>query len=633
MLSNIEKIETATGHYDYLQSLNFRQQIAASQMEGNHLVLAGPGTGKTHTLAYRTMHLINSGVDPQTICLITFTRKAAKSIRDRMNSLMPGVEIGFIGTFHALATELLTNTNHLQNWRLIDGQDDNALIDLTCKSGPIGTAKLSQIFSYHANTQKSMEDVLVDLNLEKYSVYAPKIELAYRHYLDIKRRHGYLNYDDLLLMPIANPSLCQQANFDYLMIDEFQDVSLSQVEFVKALNVANVMAIGDDFQNIYSFRGSDNELILNLDQHFANCKLITLSVNYRSSINITKSINQVVEQTDFGYNKYVTSNFEDDQPNADVIIYDGLTNSAEKIVQSIENDPGEHAILYRRSKMRTKIEAELIKAQIPYKIYGGLNLLERKHIKDLIAIISLINNPHDYIAHIHVLMLNKEISEQDAIEMINSISFDGENNLPTAALTDYSLKTMEQVLDLAIDYYQSNYCTSVNLDMVSNDFAIIRDITKDYTHILAFINDFTLDFKADFSSDDEQDIRVILSTFHASKGLEFDNVHILYGFNDFKPQTLSQIEEEARLFYVAMSRAKYKLEIYDNYSSVRTLNDLINDFIDTPLRENYELNFDDQDISDVEKVTLHLEQDEIEFQEVNEQRVLNFKTVLDYFRK
>lgn len=634
MLENTIKVTELEVSYDYLQSLNYDQQVAATQTTGNQLVLAGPGTGKTHTLAYRAMHLIEQGAEPHKICLITFTRKAANSLKERIEMLMPGVSLGFIGTFHALATSILSEANHLTNWRLIDTADDLTLIEITCKSGPIGSHRLQQIFSYFVNTKKPMTEVLADLGLEKFIDHSDQIEKAYEFYANTKARLNYLNYDDLLLLPIENSRLAKNVNIDYLMVDEFQDVTQLQVDFIKALDANNLMVIGDDFQNIYRFRGSDNKLILDFGTTFDNAKIITLTTNYRSTVNIATAINKIVEQTTFGYPKYITSNRNDTDFNRDVEIFGGLENSTDLIIEKLLADPeGEHAILYRRSRMRAKIEQALIRNNIPYQIYGGLNLLEREHIKDLLSIISLINNPNDYLAHIHVLRIGDTLSEEQAVEAINNLQVGIENDILTHSLLDYRLRTVDQILDLAIDYYMENIVQVKTDPKLNADFEIIRNLANVYPHILAFLNDFTLDYKVDFRSSDEVYPRVILSTIHASKGLEFDNIHILYGFNKFHEMSLAQLEEEARLFYVAMSRAKDGLYIYDNFSKRRSLNDIINDFLDSPLYENYEVHYDDKDISDVTKVTLHLDQDEIETELEEHNLRLSFKSVLDFFKK
>lgn len=630
MLNNIER----NHDQNYMHTLNYDQQVAVSTLDGHQLVLAGPGTGKTHTLAYRTLHLINQGVDPSTIFLITFTRKAANTLKERIEQLLPGVNLGFIGTFHALATHILSEANSLNSWRLIDKNDDLTLIDITCKSGPIGAERLQQIFSYYANTLKSIDEVLEDLNLQEFIDHSDRIEQAYHFYAETKARLNYLNYDDLLIYPIKNQKLLEKVKIDYLMIDEFQDVTQLQVDYTKALGAKNVMAIGDDFQNIYRFRGSDNQIILNFSNQFEGAKIITLKTNYRSTVNISNAVNQIVKQTKFGYPKYIVSNRDDNDPNLPVNIYDGLEDSTQIIIDKLLRDPyGEHAILYRRSRMRAKLEQALITNNIPYQIYGGLNLLERKHIKDLLAIVSLINNPNDYLSHIHVLRINDSLSEHQAVEAINSLSIGSVSDISTSPLLDYRLRTVDQILDLAIDYYFTNIAESLTNQQINTDFEIIRNLAEGYPHPLAFLNDFTLDNKLDFKSDEESRTTVTLSTIHASKGLEFDNVHILYGFNKFRSMSSEDTEAEARLFYVAVSRAKNTLSIYDNFSRKRTLNDIINDFIDVAARDNFEITYDDQEMSDVTKVTLHLDQDDLTEELSYQNLKTSVKSVIEFFKK
>ncbi len=628
MISNLTQLTQLENEYPYLADLNYMQQIAASSTIGNHIVLAGPGTGKTHTLAYRTMHLIKQGVDPANICLITFTRKAASTLKARIKNLLPDVKLGFIGTFHSLATNILSEVNHLQGWRLINQSEDIALITMTTDGGELSAKRLSQIFSYYANTKKPMEQVLISLNLQKYIAFAHKIEQAYEHYQATKLRMNYLTYDDLLAIPASNHQLSQNVNFEFLMIDEFQDVSQLQIDFIKSLNCPNTMVIGDDFQNIYSFRGSDSQLILNIDKYLNDPKLITFTRNYRSTINICNYANKIVKQTKFGFEKHISSNFSDSDINPKLQIHSGLEDINELILNKVVNSKEQHAILYRRSNMRVQIETMLITNNIPYQIAGGQNLLDRKHIKNLLAIIKLINNPDDYLAHIHVLLLDSKLDLTSASKLLNSQDRFQPQTLPTTQLLASKLSTPQQIVDMAIDYYQVNIAQKSQA--ITNDFLIISSLARKYTHILAFINDFSLEPTVDYNSDDSSKPRVILSTIHASKGLEFDHVHLLHGFNNLHSMPLTHNEEEARLLYVAITRAKHNLSIYDNFSTKRSLNDLINDYIANPKRESYNLIYDDEQTSNVTKVTLHLEDD---YQTHDDTQALSINAVIDYFRK
>lgn len=634
MLDNLNKITTLQTNYSYLQSLNYDQQIAATTITHNSLVLGGPGTGKTHTLVYRALHLINQGVNPENIVLITFTRKAANHLKQRVKTEISDVKLGFIGTFHALATSILSDANHLSSWRLIAPNDDLSLIELTCKSGDIGAKRLQHVFSYFANTKKTMDEVLTTLNLTEFLDYSHKIEEAYNFYCKTKRRLSYLNYDDLLINIIDNPNLVRNLKIKYLMIDEFQDVSKLQIDFIKCLNPNNVMAIGDDFQNIYRFRGSDKSILLNFDKYFENANLITLSINYRSSVNISACVNKIVKQTNFSYPKFIVANDTTIHSEDSVKIYNGLDDSTNVIINTIKSNPTEkHTVLYRRTKMVGKLERELIRNNIPYEILGGLNLFERKHIKHLLSIICLINEPNDYLAHINVLMLDDSITKDKAIKLINNLIVGVDNDIITNELLSFKLKTVEQVIDLAIDYYFKQLPDNIANRTINSDFEIIRDLASGYQKIIYFLNDFSLDYKVDFQTNENLNANVILSTIHASKGLEFDNVHILYGFNKFRELELDKIEDEARLFYVATSRAKHSLNIYDNFSKTRSLNDLINDFLDSPLYDTMDLKYDDDDISDVTKVTLHLDQDDLNDNIDSDNLNLSVKSLFDYFKK
>lgn len=628
-MENFTKLDHLENDYSYLAPLDINQKIAVTCTSGNQVVIGGPGTGKTHIIAYRVLHLINEGVDPSKIYLITFTRKAAQSMQQRIKQLMPDITLGYVGTFHTLASKIIAEDNFITAGRLIDNQDNLALVDLTCDSGPIGSSKLMNIFTYFTNTGKPMKQVLTDLQLEKYIDYSEKIEQAYQHYMDTKKRIKYLTYDDLISTIVHNPRLAKKIDIEYLMVDEYQDITKLQLDFIKVLASTNVMVLGDDFQNIYSFRGTDNSLLIDFDKHFNDVKLVELAISYRATPQIANSLNKIVSQTKFGYCKYITSALEDD--NNDITIYGGLEQYTPLIISHIRSNKQTHGIIYRRNKMRSLVEQELIKQNIPYQIYGGINLLEREHIKDLISIISLINNPGDYIAHLQVLKL-WGIDEQQAVKMVSTINFKDYENLPTSSLLTSELGTVGQILNLATEYYFSLFKEATNEKVINEDFDILRKLASGYNSIIGFINDFTLESKIDYNNDESKQPRVILSNVHASKGLEFDNVHFICGFNKFKEMPLIQMEEEARIFYVGLSRAKKAIYIYDNISPARTLNDMINDFIDSPKRENYSITYDNPRISDVSKVTILLDQDNIEY-EINENHRFDLKSILNFFRK
>lgn len=575
MLENTRRVTKLANEYEYLRSLNTKQQIVASQKEGNHLVLAGPGTGKTHTLAYRTMHLIEEGIDPSSIALITFTRKAANTLRMRLGSLLPNVEIGFIGTFHELSSFILNDANNINRWRLIDKVDDHAFLNITCNAGSLGTGRLSDIFSHYANTKLPMKDVLKRLGHTELEPYAERLELAYVHYMAAKARAGYLNYDDMLMQPINNPHLVDCLNFDYLMIDEFQDVTKLQLEFITSLKIPNVMIIGDDFQNIYSFRGTDNKLMLSVDEYFEDPSLITLETNYRSSKQICDLVNSVVERTNYGFPKYVESVTEDEEFGSEFALRPE-TEFIDGIIESIHSKTGSHGIIARTKKDLYAIERKLIENKISYQFNGGVNLLGKKHVKDLLSIMSLIYNPSDYLAHVRVLKTTLNINDDKAKELLDNVSLVWQNEIITKSLLEYKLLTNEQIFRKACNYYFKYIKGDIDIDTIKRDFIVIMQLLQNYPSVVALVNDCTLEPTVDYKSVNRCD--VFLTTIHSSKGLEFDNVHLLHELSNQNKRSLDRLEEEARLFYVAISRAKHNLTIYDTHFTTRSFNQLVDEF-------------------------------------------------------
>src|SRR5699024_6659098 len=262
---------------NYLEGLNTSQKMAATRLDGNYLVIAGPGAGKTHTLVYRVVHLIKSGVPAKELCIVTFTRKAANQLKYRIKRIIPRVELGFIGTTHSLAYTLIRRGVDTKA-RLIDPEDDLMVLRLAIsedgRSIPPRTQlrTICKIFDYMSLTIESMEETLVNLNREE--INPSDLIKIYNAYTDYKKKNGYINYSDSISLAKG----ADRGELKYLMVDEFQDTDPLQLSMFKSLKFPNVMAIGDDFQSIYSFRGADNTIILKFGQHFNNAKVIKLNI-------------------------------------------------------------------------------------------------------------------------------------------------------------------------------------------------------------------------------------------------------------------------------------------------------------------------------------------------------------------
>lgn len=569
-------------NYDYLEGLNEMQKIAATRLEGNFLVIAGPGAGKTHTLLYRVLHMVKMGIPGSEICIVTFTRKAANDLKRRIKNILPELEIGFVGTIHALAYFLISRSS-TSNFRLIDPEDDRMILKLSMEEKSFKMPKattiktIQKIFDYSQITKKELEETLIDLNHENLDVESLK-EIQ-NSYIEYKKQNGYMNYSDIILMSNG----LNIKPLKYLMIDEYQDTDPIQIEMIKSLKFENVMAVGDDFQSIYSFRGADNKIILSFGKDFKNAKVIKLNINYRSTKEIVDMENIVTNATEYGYKKDLisfkgSSNYPVQWPDMEK---DNSETILSKIIdQQKESDRATTAVIYRFNKEKFKIEGMLVQNKIDYVVYGGIKLLERKHIKDLCAILLTNKNKNDFIVHLRSLMLlegvgevsakqlmmgKKKIHRKDFLKLNEIINHKYLNILHILHDTEEFYMSLESVLEKA------NYTK----EEIQEDFNLLNELSANYNSINNFITDVILDGNKDKWSNKEKKSRVVLTTIHSSKGLEFDEVHFLYSAGI--EYSIDDAEENRRLFYTAISRAKDKLFIYDSWGR-NDINKIIGDF-------------------------------------------------------
>ena len=557
--------------YDYLNSLNPKQKIAATRLEGNYLVLAGPGAGKTHTLLYRIIHMIKMGIPSKEICVVTFTRRAATQMTQRLNELMPDIKMGFIGTIHALAYTLISRNPKI-NARLIDPSDDAMILNLAIEESGlrmpprIKGKMLQKIIDYSVVTMKTIEESLKYLNREELSVSV--IETIKETYVRYKQENGYMNYSDVIIQ--ANGS--DRGGLQYLLIDEYQDTDPLQLHFFKSLNFPNVMAIGDDFQSIYGFRGADNKNILRFGRDFPNSQMIKLDVNYRSFQEIVDVENEVTNQSDYGYKKNLVSN----RGNFDGAVTWG-TSLANEIIEAVLDsikrqellgEEGSTAVVYRYNRQKYLIEKVLIEKKIDYVVYGGLRLLERKHIKDVCAIMLTNLNKNDFVSYLRSLMLLEGVGEVTAKKIIQGKDFRSRPDLVQLdALIHSKYENVMAVLSDAINFYmgleyiliKSNY----TVEEIEEDFVVLCDLAKNYESLSNFVSDIILDGNKDKWSSKDKKANVYLTTIHSAKGLEFDEVHYIY--SPEMVYNLEKAEENRRLFYTAISRAKNYLYVHDEW--------------------------------------------------------------------
>lgn len=622
-----------------MDNLNEKQIEAVQHGQGPLLIAAGAGSGKTKTLVSRLLHLLKTGVPPEKIIAITFTNKAAKEMRDRIsNSQFPisNFQDLFVGTFHSFGVKILKNEapyfKRTKNFTIFDNDDSLSLIKKVLKEkdlpkeryNPIGIlGKISNFKSELTN--------LDEVNPE--NVFEVKIIETYKQYEDVLQKSNAFDFDDLITKPVQifneQPEILAkyQDQYEYILIDEYQDINTAQYQLIKLLSQKhqNVFAIGDDAQSIYKFRGSDFRNFLNFEKEWPSAKIIKLEQNYRSTSVIVSASSAIIKNNKQQKPKELwTKNAEGDL--IKITAYENAEEEAwgicEKIVEQLKNtspnqkiatnvfldepfdkaqdkpktknEPvkiGEIAILYRTNAQSRAIEQALIQNKIPYEIYGGLKFYARKEIKDLIAGLRYAYNPKDA-ASIERLDKNFTKAKSKVIfERLPELT----KELALVQIINYFMESTDYA-----GYLVKNFKNpSERMENVKE----LINFASQYEDPYKFLEDVSLMSASDGKPKLLKD-SVKLMTIHAAKGLEFDNV-FLAGCNEgFLPHQQSffkadEIEEERRLMYVAMTRARKKLFInfYDLPS--RFLGELPGDLIDFVKISSYgerKMDWDDETI-------------------------------------
>jgi len=602
----ITELEDAYQNLDYLNKLNKGQKIATTREQGNYLVIAGPGTGKTHTLVYRVLHLIKRGVDPNAIVIITFTRKAGNVLKQRLNFLIPNTALGFVGTFHAFAnhiSQLIGSESPISKFRLLDSEDDIqvhklVMADFDNFNKNQRAKSLQKMISYCCNTGLSIKEYIQTFDLHKMADDAENIQAYMKVYEKYKVDHMLANYDDMISVMSRylgkEDGLKVTAPYEYLMIDEYQDTNKMQLDFVKRLNIKNVMAIGDDFQGIYAFRGADHRIILNFYNDFKSPQMIKLTENYRSNEHIVDWTNQTIERSKLGYHKALKA-AEKKEGAVTVVSGSNLENHKAFIMESIKkNDKGTHALIYRYNKNRTVFEKALISENIDYVVYGGVRLLERKHVKDALSFLMVHLNRRDVVGYNRILTLLPGIGIKTAKRLIKTnmddishlkgqkhalvqnvkdiLDFDGDKTELFDTICTFYFSMYENI--------ESDYYTK---EEIADDFKLVRDLLVTFDSLENFIVNIILDPVVDLKKG--KNPKVVLTTIHSAKGLEFDHVYYFHAHDWYKNYDLETLEEDRRLFYVGISRAKEQLYVFDHTELKRSFEDILRDFDTLPVIE------------------------------------------------
>lgn len=608
---------------DYASELNEAQLSCVKIQDGPVLVIAGAGSGKTKTLIFRVARLIENGVNPENILLLTFTKKAASQMLSRASILLDSrCDKVAGGTFHSFANMILRKYSKFlelkNNFTIMDRADAEDVINHTRSRFLQSENKkdkrfprkhtILDIYSKAINKNKSIPEIIE----EEYSQFEHAkesiIEIT-QQYVEYKRTSSLLDYDDLLLylkvLLSSNDDLRKQISnkYKYILVDEYQDTNSLQADIIRLLASEhnNVMAVGDDSQSIYSFRGANFRNIIDFPSIFEGTRLIKLEQNYRSSQNILALTNKIIDKAKEKYTKNLFSEIVSAERPALIASADSQTEAAfitQRVLELVEEDISlnEIAVLARSSRMTYDLEIELAKKSIPYRKFGGLKFIETAHVKDMIAYLRFVLNPGDVISLNRVLLLLQGIGAQTAAKLIPILSSESQDKtglLPSgksAAPVEDLIKMIEESRTLSaepsatvkkvLDYYEP--ILNAKYDDAAKrqkDLAHFEYLASHYKTLDSFLSDLALE-PPDKSIEDvnegaNNDEYLTISTIHSAKGLEYKTVFIIGAVDGRFPSVYSfnsdeELDEELRLMYVATTRAKthlfitYPIDMFDH---------------------------------------------------------------------
>ena len=587
-----------------LDNLNKQQKEAVTHIDGPMLVLAGAGSGKTKVLTSRIAYLIENGVNPRNILAITFTNKAAKEMKDRVVNLI-GSSANYIqiSTFHSLGLKMIKENYNIlgydKNFTILDSDDTLTVVKKIIKEMNLNP----QFYNAKAirNKISSAKNELMSVSEFSHVEFDKDIVRIFEKYNSILKTNNSVDFDDLLVLPIQllnNSEILDryQELYKYILIDEYQDTNEAQYKFTKKLasKYKNIFVVGDNDQAIYAFRGANFKNILNFEKDYPNCKTILLEENYRSTKMILNAANSVIKNNKERKDKNLWSN----NPEGNKIKYIQADSDKEEgsyissKIKELNNSSVNYediAILYRTNAQSRLIEEEMLKNNIPYRVVGSFYFYNRKEIKDLLCYLRLINNPHDDISLARVINVPKRgigaktmdnlnnksiklgISLFDAISEGRELSF---KNLILKMKEECENLSLTEMVDLVLNESGMKQ-ELVNEKTLESEIRLenleeFKSITKNYEEefgvisLSDFLNEISL--VSDMSEHQESKNKVSLMTVHAVKGLEFDYVFvtgmeegIFPHYNAINDGSRSAIEEERRLCYVAITRAKKDL--------------------------------------------------------------------------
>src|SRR5689334_1269991 len=629
-------------HIDYAAELNEQQLAAVTAPPGPILVIAGAGSGKTRTLTYRVAYLLENGIDPRNILLLTFTNKAAREMLNRVVNLLPVDASGLWGgTFHSVGNRILrrhgTALGYSSGFTIMDREDQKDLINTVVASAGIDPKEirfpkgdvLAEIFSFVVNTEKSLEELLA----EKFPYFLPlleKIQDVRERYDKKKQTTNSMDFDDLLQKTL---SMFQQheriaeiyrRQFQFILVDEYKDTNKIQADLVDLLarDHRNVMVVGDDAQSIYSWRGANFQNILEFPKRYPDAQVFKIEMNYRSVPEVLEVANAAITANVQQFHKHLTATRESNALKPALVALNDGAEQAQFVAQRIlelrdENvDLNDIAVLYRAHYHALELQLELSRRGIPYQITSGIRFFEQAHIKDVISFIRFVANPRDEVAFNRMVKLLPGIGNRTAENLWQA----WESGLAVAAIDDRGTDTKgseDGIVPRGQNYRFSERLLAMNVPAKSKKMwtqlvhtideigpggeprspsemitSVVEAVYDDYAKVnfpnyqlrredldqlAAFARQFkdvheflsqlalisNVDAEAAPVQGNEREA-VNLSSVHQAKGLEFHTVFVIWLTDGMFPSSRSldtrdALEEERRLFYVAITRARDEL--------------------------------------------------------------------------
>jgi DNA helicase-2/ATP-dependent DNA helicase PcrA len=606
---------------DFSGLLNDRQYEAVKSTEGPLLIIAGAGSGKTRVLTYRIAYLMQEKhVDPWNIMAITFTNKAANEMRERVNDIAGhGAEAVWVSTFHSACARILRRyierIGYTASFSIYDTDDSKRVLKdivsgLNIDSKKYPPKRFQYEISHAKNHMISVGDMEKDASSREEEITAQ----VYRAYEEALFKNNALDFDDLLIKTVElfekAPDVLEgyQNRLRYIMVDEYQDTNRIQFRLVGLLasKYRNLCVVGDDDQSIYKFRGADIRNILDFERVFPDAKVVKLEQNYRSAGNILKGANSVIKNNTEHKEKTLWTAKEDGELIHNAVYQSGF-EEAQKVAEEIKRMSAyeglnSFAILYRTNAQSRLFEEQFIRAGIPYRLVGGVNFYARKEIKDILAYLKTIENGRDELAVRRIINIPRRGIGDKSIERISEYAAEKgmtffeavceAKEIPGAGRAggkaeEFSLfirkfkalseeYPVEKLIKTLID--ETGYVKELEAEGTDEDLERIANIdeliskaasyeeTAEEPSLGGFLQEVAL--VADIDTLDENAERVVLMTIHSAKGLEFDNVYMVGmedglfpGFRTIFDIDDSELEEERRLFYVGMTRARKRLKL------------------------------------------------------------------------